>query len=130
MAFTSFITAPSDRPLTSDVIVIICCWFSRVYCARASLASKLAIADRGAVVRLAGMTTGSAPSRRASLRTASGARTRTPIDRSCRRTSPAGTPSSAPLTALDTCSGVRPTRFASALLIVMSSCGDFSLTPL
>ena len=38
-----------------------------------------------AAVRDAGMATGSAPSRNASMRTASGARTRMAIDRSCKR---------------------------------------------
>ena len=129
-ALTSDITAPSERPVTSDVMVIICCWFSRVKADRASPASKLAIAARGAVVCVVGIATGRAPSRRASVRTASGARTRTAIDRSCKRTCPAGTPSIAPVTAADTWSGLSPTRFASAVLMVIRSSGDISLTPL
>ena len=60
-------------------------------------------AERHRAPASAGDTTGSAPSSRGSKRTESGARTRTPIDRSSSRTSPAGTPSSAPLTASATC---------------------------
>ena len=110
--------------------VITCCWFSRVYADRASVGWNEASAASGAVVRREGIATGSAPRRSASLRTTSGARTRTPIERSCRRTSPASTPSSAPFTAAPTWSGVSPARFASAPLICIISSGDRSVTPL
>ena len=111
-------------------MAIICCWFSRNNSARVSTGSNVARVPSGTVAPVCVDTIGRAPSAIRLKRTESGARTRTAIDRSSRRTSPAGAPSKAPIAASAMLCGVRPTRFDSASLMRMSSSALGSLTPL
>src|SRR5438552_3253145 len=81
-SLTSSITLPRPRAPRSAVIMTICCWFSRSSSARVSRGTKRTSEATGTGAWRSGESTGIAPRRSGSNRTASGARTRTPMVRS------------------------------------------------
>ena len=125
-------TAPSERRLTSAVMAIICCWFSRSSSARVSTGVKRRRARRAARAPACRRDDDrERPSSAALKRTESGARTRTPTERSLephvarvRRRAARRSPRAL------TCSGVSPIRSPRPLSIVISISALGSLTPL